>query len=77
MRSGESISQGILLLLFFFYFPIEVVVVDHVHSSQGKSCLNICMVTCTVAIYFKTKFCVIMSLVKAIGFSHRKCPCIV
>ena len=33
---GESNTEGFLLVLFFFYFPIKVAR-GHTHSSQGKS----------------------------------------
>ena len=32
---GESNSQGFLLVLFFFYFPLKVAG-GHVHSSRGN-----------------------------------------
>ena len=34
-EGGESNSQGFLLVLFFFYFPVKVAR-SHVHSSRGK-----------------------------------------
>ena len=33
---GESNSQGFLLVLFFFYFPVQLAG-SHIHNSRGKS----------------------------------------
>ena len=33
---GESNSEGFLLVLFFFHFPLKVAG-GHIHSSRGKS----------------------------------------